>query len=427
MTSDDFDRIARAWLEAMPAEAPDRVIDSVRHAVERTPQARPSRAIGRWRLPDMNRSLFVAIAAAVVLLVGGLAAVQLRGTAPQGGPTATAAIGVASPSSSPTPRATPPATPTTTAPTASPLGSGPTPGITAVPMPEALHGKWVAGVGQVDGLVDHDPGVRLLVNGDGSFSLQTNVYGNTTLHGVPTAATGDQVTLVTDRDGSTCVKGDVGRYGWSVSADGSELTLTAVSDDCATRAKTLARTWLRVADAGSAGGRGALAVFDPAVVLTLPSGMWLADTWIDAIALHDGSTDVVVAKDPWGVTEPCAPGSGQPKPIKQGTDAFVAHLKTLPGVTVKTKALTIDGHPAVHVTLSSDASTACASGSIVEYGVKSVTSGAKFGLTPGDADNLYVVALPSSTYVIGVTGTGLTPAQEQALISSVRFQPLAAP
>ena len=41
MTTDrDFDRLARAWLETGPDEAPDRVIAAVLQAAETTPQVR---------------------------------------------------------------------------------------------------------------------------------------------------------------------------------------------------------------------------------------------------------------------------------------------------------------------------------------------------------------------------------------------------
>ncbi len=68
----NFDRLARAWLDLMPDEAPDRTIAAVLQAVETAPQARPP---FRWltrRFPNMNRlSMVAALAAATVLAVGG--------------------------------------------------------------------------------------------------------------------------------------------------------------------------------------------------------------------------------------------------------------------------------------------------------------------------------------------------------------------
>ena len=68
----NFDRLARAWLDLMPDEAPDRTIAAVLQAVETAPQVRPP---WRWltrRFPNMNRlSMAAALAAAAVLAVGG--------------------------------------------------------------------------------------------------------------------------------------------------------------------------------------------------------------------------------------------------------------------------------------------------------------------------------------------------------------------
>lgn len=69
-----FDRLARAWLELGPDEAPDRVIAAVLQAAETMPQARRRSRRLFWRYPTVNRSSLaasVAVAAAVVV-VGGL-------------------------------------------------------------------------------------------------------------------------------------------------------------------------------------------------------------------------------------------------------------------------------------------------------------------------------------------------------------------
>ena len=67
----DFDRLARAWLDLGPNEAPDRVVAAVLQAAETTPQVR--RPIGRsiWRSFHMNRLSIAAIAVVLVAVVGG--------------------------------------------------------------------------------------------------------------------------------------------------------------------------------------------------------------------------------------------------------------------------------------------------------------------------------------------------------------------
>ena len=57
MTSErDFDRLARAWLELGPDEAPDRVIATVLQAADTMPQVRRRVAWPIWRSFTMNRS-----------------------------------------------------------------------------------------------------------------------------------------------------------------------------------------------------------------------------------------------------------------------------------------------------------------------------------------------------------------------------------
>src|SRR5712671_1444784 len=68
MTTDrDFDDIARAWLDLMPNEAPDRIVESVRVAVDATPQVRP-RFAGRRRFSVMSRIALVGASAIVVAM-----------------------------------------------------------------------------------------------------------------------------------------------------------------------------------------------------------------------------------------------------------------------------------------------------------------------------------------------------------------------
>ena len=73
MTSErDFDRLARAWLELGPDEAPDRVVAAVLQAAETTPQVRRRVA---WpiteALPDEPSSRWLAGAAALIVAVIG--------------------------------------------------------------------------------------------------------------------------------------------------------------------------------------------------------------------------------------------------------------------------------------------------------------------------------------------------------------------
>ena len=91
----DFDRMARAWLELGPNEAPDRAVSAVLQAVETTPQVRPVSQRLAWRFPAMTRFPITAAAAvALVIVVVGFLFTRSTQTTPVGGPSS-------SPSASP--------------------------------------------------------------------------------------------------------------------------------------------------------------------------------------------------------------------------------------------------------------------------------------------------------------------------------------
>jgi Tol biopolymer transport system component len=115
MTSErDFDRLARAWLELGPDEAPDRVVAAVLQAVEDTPQVRRPLQWPIWRFLMMNHVSQAAGAAAVLVVVlgGGILLSQRNQPAvgvPVASPTATAPASLG-PTDGPAP--TPSTTPT---------------------------------------------------------------------------------------------------------------------------------------------------------------------------------------------------------------------------------------------------------------------------------------------------------------------------
>ena len=90
MTSErDFDRLARAWLELGPDEAPDRVVAAVLQAVEDTPQVRRPLRWPTWRSFKMNRiSQAAGLAAILVVVIGGGILLSQRNQPAAGGPPA---------------------------------------------------------------------------------------------------------------------------------------------------------------------------------------------------------------------------------------------------------------------------------------------------------------------------------------------------
>jgi len=87
----DFDRIARAWLELGPNEAPDRSVSAVLQAVETTPQVRRLSQRLPWRFPIMTRFPITAAAAvAIVIVVAGFLLLRSNDTTGVGGPSPSA-------------------------------------------------------------------------------------------------------------------------------------------------------------------------------------------------------------------------------------------------------------------------------------------------------------------------------------------------
>ena len=67
----DPDRLLRAWLDLMPDEAPDRVIDSVLSATTAASQARIWPWEGPRRFQAMNRLVYLGAAAILIVVLAG--------------------------------------------------------------------------------------------------------------------------------------------------------------------------------------------------------------------------------------------------------------------------------------------------------------------------------------------------------------------
>ena len=106
MTSErDFDRLARAWLELGPDEAPDRVVAAVLQAAQTTPQVRRRIRLPFRRSFEMNRyPIAVGATAVLVAVIGGAILLNQPGQGGVGGPGGGSS---AAPSASATLRPTP--------------------------------------------------------------------------------------------------------------------------------------------------------------------------------------------------------------------------------------------------------------------------------------------------------------------------------
>ena len=111
----DFDRLARAWLELGPDEAPDRVVAAVLQAAETTPQVRRPLRWSTWRSFKMNRiSQTAGLAAILVVVIGGGILVSQRDQPATGGPAASPTVAPSAPGT-PLPTSTAAPAPSSTA------------------------------------------------------------------------------------------------------------------------------------------------------------------------------------------------------------------------------------------------------------------------------------------------------------------------
>ena len=222
MTTDrDFDRLARAWLDLGPDEAPDRVIATVLQAAETTPQVRRPIRWPVWRDFDMTRlPIFAVTAAAVLVVLVGGALILNRGSTGPGG-----LISSPSPSATSTPSTSPGA------------GASTSPG---APLPAGLAVVWQGPPRDIPELLSS---TRTRLNFDTtSFWLTGDTYGGRNFESTA-AVTGPSSLELVSQPTNGCNMGDVGEYHWSLSPKGKILTISADHDACAARAIAVAGTW----------------------------------------------------------------------------------------------------------------------------------------------------------------------------------------
>jgi hypothetical protein len=397
----DADRIVRAWLDLMPDEAPDRTIAAVIEAVETTPQVRRPLG-GRWRLLQMNRLLVAAVAAALVVAVGGI--VFLR-------PSGQSIVG-ASPSAS----------------ASAALAASPSPsGAAAVDVPAVLRQDWQADVA-VDALPNlgvHDTRIQLSFSYDTPEAwVQTGIFTNQNivLRGGAYGVGPSTVRVVTSDSQGGCQAGDEGRYDWAITGNGLYLTLTAQSDACASRRTTLERTWIHSLAARNLGGPGVLSYFQPSIRMTLPAADWGAGGEAGAASVSSDTNGTFIAiKNPAGFTQPCS-AIGRHHVAEPATIAgFTAYLKTLPGFTVTSTNATIGGNRAVHLSIPTSSKTACDGGQLFEFAPNNLTSSGGWFITPGDTDTIWLVQVGKDLYLLQWLKDGDTTTDEQNVLSTISF------
>jgi hypothetical protein len=335
-TERDFDRLARAWLELGPNEAPDRAIDAALDAIELTPQVRRPLRWPFWRPTTMSRlPLLVALAGIIIVLAGGL---LLSG----GG------------------------TPVPTSPPPSPLASASaaTASGSPLPLPAEIGGAWVAasrGTGLEDARVTT---ITLESPNEGTpvaFWIERQGF-NPILPALAEELAPGQIELRSTTSTGTCETGAVGRYGWTLSTDGQWLSIDLVEDACDDRATILQGSWQRSLAHANPGGPGIAAVFDPYFTFTLPPDTYVGRgaTQVDSMVTENDTATYKVWRDLDGFVDPCDIDAGRID--LEGMDGVLGYLEEDPRFAITERdEFTIDGHPAVEVrfTIGADIEPPC--------------------------------------------------------------------
>ncbi len=357
----DFDRLARAWLDLMPDEAPDRVVDAVLQAVETTPQLRRPIGAAVRRSFHMNRFTLAAIAMAIVVVIGGGALVvsQFPATA-VGGP-------------SPSPHAS--------------LGPGPVSSAGSAALPADLIGNWF---GTPRSLPSLTPGSGTVLQISASALLLSG--SNQQQVKLLTASASSDAGRI-QVDGGTgvdnpCATGQTGTYSYTLSASGQTLTIASDQDACTQRSGMLSGTWwlidcripnsptcLGAMDAGTYGSQyfastlGHWGSWFPqygSLTFAVPAGWAGYADWPSffGLALDSDVASAPPNGDPPEAVEvfsnvvaesQATPCSGTPDAtVTVGSaSAYVAWLRTIRGLTVSSPSTTIiAGHAALSVDLT---------------------------------------------------------------------------
>lgn len=328
MTDPDrrFERIARAWLDLGPNEAPERAVAAALQAIDTTPQVRRA-----WRWPlrrDTPMTRLPLLAALVGLVILSIGALLLSGggvePAPAPDPTGTA---VSSPTPTPIPTPTP----------------------SPAPVPETLVGGWVA-AGR--GFEPIAPGaMQVLTFGVDSGRLQAPA--GTFDNGQPFVAGMDgtgALRLSTGQASTLCELGDVGTYSL-VALGPAQIRLTPVEDDCEARSAIIDGIWHRSLSHPSRGGPGVAANFLPILEFTLPVGTYTGRGQVarDEIVIDSATATYKVWRDLDGFLDPCDIDQGRLL-LDPGMDALLAYFEDDPRFDVQRREeFAIDGRRAVEI------------------------------------------------------------------------------
>lgn len=397
---DDLDRALLAFFDfEAAAPAPDRLLEN---AMTTTQRHRPRPAwsarlhAGSVPTPRGETTRTLLIAAALVALLLAIVGVALVGG---GRPT------------------TPLLTDTRVAPSAPPASTAP---IAGGPVDETFRATWIAETRSLPQLGTGAGPVSMTISPNGTAISAANFAPGAAFDSTISATGDSEVRLTLDRPSGGCETGEVGTYRAALSGDGSTLTLFG-TDDCATRAEALVRTWGRSLADPTSIGAGFVATMDPPFQVTLPDQPLSARTLDDMIEIGgvDGFS-LMAFRNPQGFVDACSTEEER-VPYTPGAAAFADFLEQNPAlVTLSREELKISGLPAIHiVTDVNRVDPPCA-----------MPEGGLYLWTPkdcvchfvGEHDSLYLVDLPSGdTMMFEVSPVDETNPIERQIIDTIRI------
>lgn len=397
---DDLDRALTAFFDfEAAAPAPDSLLESAMTTTERH-RPRPAWSArlhaGSVPAPRGETSRTLLIAAALVALLLAIAGIALVG----GGRPTTPLLADAS------------VAPSMPAPSAAAAASG--------PVEEALRATWIANTRPLTQLGTGAGPVSMTISSNGTSLSAANFAPGATFDSTISIVDDGEVRLALDRPSGGCEIGALGTYRTSLSEDGSTLTLSG-TDDCATRAEALARTWGRSLAASTSIGAGFVTTMDPPFQVTLPDQPLSARTLDDMIEIGgvDGFS-LMAFRNPQGFVDACSTAEKR-VPYTPGAAAFADFLEQNPAlVTLSREELTIDGLPAIHiVTEVQRVDPPCQE---PESGLYLWTPKDCLCHFTGGHDSLYLVDLPGGdTMMFEVSPVDETNPLERQVIDTIRI------
>ena len=261
---------------------------------------------------------------------------------------------------------------------------------------EDLRARWIANDRGSDVLGTSSGPIDLTIDSSGHSVAVGNLGSAGDFGSSIVSATADHLVVRLDHDTRGCAAGAEGTYTWVLGSDGSQLTLTAVSDACSDRTIAFGRAWARTLIGSSSTGTGIVDSLSPAFFIALPGGPYTSRTLPDYVDVGEpNGLDFQVWKDPQGFADPCS--QAKRAPYVPGSAAVVDYLRHSPAIKViEETSLRIDGHPAIHVVVDGRDVASCPGQVLQLWTPKSCQC--HWTTADGIRDSFYLVDVGADTY-----------------------------